>query len=85
MANKLDMNKAYDMVERSYLEMVMRKLGFNEQWVNLLMLCVLLQSHILFWWIGNLKARSIQQGAFAKDIHSRLFYFYYAQKDYMVS
>ena len=49
MAIKLDMNKAYDMVERSYLEMLMRKLGFNEQWVNLLMLCVLLQSHILFW------------------------------------
>ena len=32
MAIKLDTSKAYDRVECLYLEMVMRKLVFNEQW-----------------------------------------------------
>ena len=32
MAIKLDTSKAYDRVEWLYLEMVIRKLVFNEQW-----------------------------------------------------
>jgi hypothetical protein len=40
MAIKLDMSKAYDHVEWKFLEEVMRRLGFKERWVQLIMMCV---------------------------------------------
>ncbi|CAL1361249.1 unnamed protein product [Linum trigynum] len=39
-AAKLDMAKAYDRVEWDFLERVMKKLGFEERWVALVMKCV---------------------------------------------
>ena len=40
MAIKLDMSKAYDRVEWLCLEGIMRKISFNEGWINLIMVCV---------------------------------------------
>ena len=40
MALKLDMSKANDHVEWAFLEKIMRKLGFNEKWIILMMLYV---------------------------------------------
>ena len=39
MAVKLDVSRAYDRVEWCFLEEVMRKLGFNERWIALMMIC----------------------------------------------
>jgi hypothetical protein len=39
-AVKLDMSKAYDRVEWKFLERIMRKLGFADRWVDLIMQCI---------------------------------------------
>uniref|UniRef100_A0A5B7B5L4 Reverse transcriptase domain-containing protein n=1 Tax=Davidia involucrata TaxID=16924 RepID=A0A5B7B5L4_DAVIN len=40
MAIKLDMSKAYDRVEWSFLQVMMQKLGFVEKWISWIMECV---------------------------------------------
>ena len=40
MAVKLDMSKAYDHVEWIFVEAIMRKLGFEEKWIMMIMECI---------------------------------------------
>ena len=40
MALKLDINKAYDCIEWIYLELLMKRIGFDDRWVALVMECI---------------------------------------------
>lgn len=40
MAVKTDMNKAYDRLEWDFIAMVMERLGFHPQWIQLIMQCI---------------------------------------------
>ncbi|KAM1809552.1 hypothetical protein ACFX12_026443 [Malus domestica] len=40
MALKLDISKAYDRLEWNFLESIMKCMGFSEEWIRLVMICV---------------------------------------------
>jgi len=39
-ALKLDISKDYDRIEWNYLQEVVEKIGFSQQWIKWIMLCV---------------------------------------------
>lgn len=39
-ALKIDISKAYDRVDWTFLEKIMLKLGFAERWVKMIMMCI---------------------------------------------
>ena len=47
MAIKSDMSKAYDQVDWGFLEKLMRQMGFNERWIQLIMGCVKTVSYLV--------------------------------------
>ena len=77
---KLDMSKAYDRVEWAFLEEIMRKLGFEERWITLMMAFMKLVSYLMLV-NGELKglirpSRGIRQGdppisIFVPIVHGR--------------
>jgi hypothetical protein len=71
-AVKLDMHKAYDRVEWSFLRDMMARLGFAEQWINMIMSCVssvglMTRRRILLFLLGGC----------GKGTHSRRTFFCY--------
>ena len=47
MTIKLNISKAYDRVEWAFLEVMMRKLGFGERWIGLMLMCVKTVSYLV--------------------------------------
>jgi hypothetical protein len=66
MGIKLDMSKAYDWVEWLFLESTMKKMGFADRWVNMIMTCVSLVTYSILINgdpVGLIKSsRGIRQG-----------------------
>lgn len=79
MTINLDMSKAYDKENCVYLEVVMRKLGFYDQWIKLMMVCATIVSYSI---LINGKPKGLihpSRGTRQGDLFL-LFYFSYALK-----
>lgn len=47
MASKLDISKAYAIIEWSFLQNAMHKFGFTSKWINLIIRCISIASFLV--------------------------------------
>ena len=59
-ALKLDISKAYDKVDWGFLQFMLHKMGFAEQWISWLMLCISIIEYFVFF--NSMVAGSIVPG-----------------------
>lgn len=57
MTLKVDMTKAYDRVEWKFLEGMLKRMGFNEKWITLIMMCVTIVGYAIL--INGIPSRII--------------------------
>ena len=82
MTLKRDMNKAYDIVEWFFMEILLKKMGFHDKWVALTMECMIVVSYsiLINGEPSNIicSSRVIRQGDFS------LIFFSFELRDFMV-
>lgn len=60
MGLKLDMSKAYERIEWDFLKAILKKIGFSEWWVHLVLQCITTISHSIVH--GNHEMGPIRHG-----------------------
>ena len=79
MALKLDLIKAYDLMDWSFLWKVMERFGFANPWIHMIMQCVTSVRYSFLVW-GKLRGYLFHLVIFVKVTHFLLYYFVWQKK-----